>query len=89
MRKIDLSKDAIKFLTRAHPKHAKQIAKKLNNLRENSHPHDAEQLKGCSYFRVDIGEYRVIYDVDNETVSVLLIGKRNDGEVYRKLRRKP
>jgi mRNA-degrading endonuclease RelE of RelBE toxin-antitoxin system len=39
-------------------------------------------------YRKDVGEYRIIYKFDDETVYVLLIGKRNDDDVYKRLTRK-
>jgi mRNA interferase RelE/StbE len=33
--------------------------------------------------RVDIGEYRVVYSVVDDVVEVLVVGKRNDDEVYK------
>ena len=44
---------------------------------------------GPIYLRLAVGEYRVIYRDDAETVHVVIDGKRNDGEVYRLLGRKP
>lgn len=38
--------------------------------------------------RLAIGEYRLAYRADGESVHVLVAGKRNDDEVYRSLRRK-
>ena len=37
------------------------------------------------YRRGDCGEYRIIYrlDEDAKTVYVILVGKRNGGEVYK------
>jgi mRNA interferase RelE/StbE len=37
--------------------------------------------------RTDSGEYRIIYRVEEDELHVALIGKRNDDEVYRLLRR--
>ena len=51
-------------------------------------PTDHRQLIGYSYQRVDSGEYRIVYRFDAENIYVILIGKRNDDEVYRKLKRK-
>ena len=45
-------------------------------------------LRGYPFYRIDVGEYRVIYDLDGDVVRIILIGKRNDDEVYRRLRRK-
>jgi mRNA interferase RelE/StbE len=39
--------------------------------------------------RVDIGEYRIFYVVDDpgRTVNVLLVGKRNDEAIYKQAKR--
>ena len=83
MLEISISKQASKFLEKAHPKHAKQIARKLFELQQNPFPHDSIQLKGhhSKLHRTDIGEYRVIYFVEESILLIALIGKRNDGEV--------
>ena len=36
------------------------------------------------HFRADAGEFRIVYRFDKETLFVDAIGKRNDGEVYRR-----
>lgn len=89
MLKINISKQAAKFLEKAHPKHARQIAQKLVELQENPFPHDSIQLKGqeAKLYRTNVGEYRVIYFVEEETLLITIIGKRNDGEVYKFLNR--
>lgn len=59
-------------------------------LRDNSMPHDSKPLQGklADYFRIDVGEYRVIYLLKSDSVLVVEIGKRNDNEVYRRRRRR-
>jgi mRNA interferase RelE/StbE len=37
---------------------------------------------------VDSGEYRIVYDVTEDAVRIIIVGKRNDDEVYRLLDRK-
>ena len=88
MRRLDLTRDALKFLDGLPPKQFKQVAVSMLDLLRNPEPHDARPLKGYSYFRIDVGEYRIVYDLPEGMVRVLLIGKRNDDEVYKELRRK-
>ncbi len=88
MRQINLSKDAEKFLLRLPPKQSAQISRKVRSLAENPTPPDAAKLKGYPFLRTDFGEFRIIYEVFEKTVEVYLIGKRNDDEVYKKLKRK-
>lgn len=88
MLELQLSKDAEKFLLKISAKHAKQIAKKIQLLKENPVQQDAQKLHGYPYHRVDSGEYRIVYEIIAQTLYVLLIGKRNDDEVYKKLKNK-
>jgi len=85
---LDCIADALQGL---QPKIVAQIAKKILSLGVEPLPHDSAQLIGyTSLRRVDSGEYRIIYrhHAAEDTVEILLIGKRNDDEVYKQLRRK-
>ena len=84
MRKLNLTKDFMKFCDSLPPKQFKQVVAKTLALASNPRPHDSIELKGSAgKFRVDMGEYRVVYEFDEEEVRVCVIGKRNDGQVYR------
>ena len=88
MLKIDIYKRAAKFLAKLPPKHARQLGTKIQELRSNPEPHDSIGLKGhAPYRRADFGEYRIVYFVETETLNVVLVGKRNDDEVYKQLKR--
>lgn len=90
MLKVDILRTAAKSLRRLPPKHRKQVARKIYGLRDDPAPSDSKHLKGTSatYRRADVGEYRIIYRVDHDTLRVILVGERNDQEVYRRLRRR-
>ena len=85
MLKLLVSKKAQKFLDDLPPKQFRQIMKKVFALLENPRPHDSEELRGYPFLRNDAGEYRIIYDVQVDTLRLILVGKRNDAEVYRQL----
>ena len=87
-RKLDLTKKASKFLSDLAAKQAKQQLDAILKLLENPRPHNSIELQGQkNLFRLKVGEYRIIYRYDDENIYIALIGKRNDGEVYKKLRR--
>ena len=87
--KLDLTKDALEFVEELDPKRFKQVVNKTLSLLQNPYPHDSTKLLGYSeYFRVDIGEYWIIYRLHDDTINVALIGKRNDDEVYKQFERK-
>ncbi|CAM4439644.1 MAG: hypothetical protein LEGION0398_MBIBDBAK_01401 [Legionellaceae bacterium] len=84
--KLSLTRQALKELEKLPKKHFLQIDRKIAELRITPFPQDTKKLKGyVDFYRVDSGEYRIIYRVDNalEILYVAAIGKRNDSEVYR------
>lgn len=88
MRKLDLTLDARKFLQDLDAKRFKQIVNKVFDLMRDPSPADSQTLRGYPYQRADVGEYRIVYRFDDETLWILLVGKRNDDEVYKELKRK-
>ncbi|MCZ0903704.1 type II toxin-antitoxin system RelE/ParE family toxin [Microcoleus sp. HI-ES] len=90
MAKLDGLQTVLDFLKGLQPKIAAQIAKKVLALNVDPLPNDSKQLIGYpGYYRVDSGEYRIIYrfNTEEDLVEILLVGKRNDDEVYKKLER--
>ena len=85
MRLLDITKKVDDFLEKLPPKQFKQVYSTIIGLRKNATPHDSIKLHGTKdQHRVDIGEYRVIYRFDEQIVYIQVVGKRNDGDVYKK-----
>ena len=85
---LRIAKTAEKDLLDLQTKQFAQIAKKLFSLQGNPKPQDCKQLKGYpDGYRVDCGEYRILYTIDLELkfVDIFRVGKCNDNEVYRNL----
>ena len=87
MLRLDSSRDALRCLQTLNPKQYRQVVGTVFRLLQEPEPHDSLPLTGYPYRRVDIGEYRIIYRVDGDILKVFLIGKRNDDEIYRDVRR--
>jgi mRNA interferase RelE/StbE len=84
-----LSPDANAFIMKVPPKHARQLLMKIVALSSDPMPHDSIELKGESiYRRADVGEYRIIYRIESETLFIHTDGNRNDGDVYKSFARK-
>lgn len=88
MRKLDPTREALNFVMVLPAKQFRQVVGTILGLLKNPLPHDSILLSGSPHRRVDIGEYRVVYDYSDETLRILVVGKRNDDEVYRALKRK-
>jgi len=80
-----MTKQALKACQSFDAKQYRQVVSAILGLLTNPEPHDSQQMRGASRGerRLDVGEYRVIYAVADETVEVLVVGKRNGDEVYK------
>ena len=87
MRQIAIHKSAFKELEKLPAKQYRQVASAMLDLLKDPHPHYSKPLKGSPHYRLAVGEYRIIYQADDELVSVTAIGKRNDATVYQSLKR--
>lgn len=86
---LNLSRSAREFLDQLQPKQFKQVTSQILRLQLDASPHDGRHLAGHpGYRRIDCGEFRVCYRVDGNEVCIVVVGKRNDDEVYRELSRK-
>jgi len=61
-----------------------RIDMRLSALAENPRPQGAEKLSGsdCSY-RIRVGDYRVLYEIHDQVLRVLVIKIGHRREVYR------
>jgi len=88
MLKINFSKQAEKFLLAVPAKHGRQIAGKISILISDPDALQSIELRGYApWRRVKSGEYRIIYRIDGNDLNIDIIGKRNDDEVYRLIKR--
>ena len=73
------------------PKQFKRVIVKALSLQRDHWPQDVRLPRGFSgVWRVEQGEYRLAYTVDKDEtlVTVWAMGKRNDEEVYKLLKRR-
>jgi mRNA interferase RelE/StbE len=90
MAKLDGLAAVLDFVRGLSPKISAQIAKKVLALNIDPRPQDSEYLRGYpGFYRVGSGEYRIIYRFtpEEDLVEIILVGKRNDDEVYEQFKR--
>ena len=69
------------------PKDAqRQIARKIDTLREDPRPPTARPLQGGEgLYRLRVGDYRVIYSIEGKRLTVLVVRIGHRKDVYRDL----
>jgi mRNA interferase RelE/StbE len=86
MYELTLTRDAQGFYERADPPLVRRLHRCFEHLRRNPYEHsNIKRLRGplAGCFRYRVGDWRVVYRVDEEkhVVAILLIAHRS--EVYR------
>ena len=88
MLKLEFSNQAESFVSKLQAKQKRQVSQKLMSLLENPKPQDTKKMKGSDiHYRVDVGEYRIIYTIEIPLIYIFIVGKRNDDDVYRRFKR--
>ncbi len=83
--RLRITRRAYGELRKLPPAVTRRIQEAISDLADNPRPSGCIKLYGDAGWRIRVGDWRVIYDVDDEaqTVTVLRAGHRRD--VYRGL----
>jgi mRNA interferase RelE/StbE len=61
-----------------------RVDQKIRALATNPRPSGAEKLKGASdVYRVRVGDYRILYQIEDDRLIVAVVRVRHRREVYR------
>jgi mRNA interferase RelE/StbE len=74
---------AAKALRKLDPSNAQRLRAAIDLLAENPRPPTAIPLKGSVFWRVRVGDYRIIYDIRDEEPVVLVLDVGHRREIYR------
>lgn len=61
----------------------KRARQKLLSLEHNPRPFGSQKLKSSEFYRLRIGDYRIIYSVNDTHKSVVILDIAHRREVYR------
>ena len=81
---VIFKRSAERELIRLHEPHRSRVLVAIGGLRTNPRPHGSIKLKGATnVHRIRVGDYRVLYVIEDEVriVTIEQIGDRKD--VYR------
>lgn len=78
-----LTSKAQKELDRIPDKIALRISQKIYELQTNPYGFGSQKLEGGKGYRIRIGDYRVVYTINMEKQTILIIKVRHRKDVYR------
>jgi mRNA interferase RelE/StbE len=83
---IKLHKRVIKFLNTRPPKDKARIKKRFEQLMQNPYPDNARanirKMTNRPGFRLRVGDYRFLYDVDDGKLTIYMDDADNRGGIY-------
>ena len=62
---------------------AAKIENSLLELEENPRPAGCKKLKGRPGYRIRVGDYRIIYEIEDNILRVIVIDAGNRKDIYR------
>ena len=74
---------AAKELEALPAKDRKRVAAKLRRLASEARPPGSEKLSGQENYRLRQGDYRVVYSVDDDEATVVIVKIVHRRDVYR------
>lgn len=80
---IRYSREAGRSLKKLNPTLAKRLVTKIEALATNPRPTGSKKLVQRGDWRLRVGDYRVLYEIKDTEVTVLVVRVAHRREVYR------
>ena len=84
MYKLGLSNKVIKELEKLDDTLYLRISNKIHSLENNPRPTGSIKLSGIEGYRIRIGDYRILYTINERTKEVVVYSFAHRKEVYKK-----
>ena len=79
-----IEKAALKELSKIPSKEQSRIITSIKNLTEEPRPPGVKKLTGREAWRIRIGNYRIIYEIQDDKLVVLVVHIGHRKDIYRK-----
>ncbi|HKL17521.1 MAG TPA: type II toxin-antitoxin system RelE/ParE family toxin [Desulfobacter sp.] len=83
---VEVKRSAAKALKKIPKADQKRIADKIDSLAEDLPNPDTTKMKGNNPFhRIRVGEYRIIYEIQEDVLLILVVKIGHRKDIYRNL----
>jgi len=84
--RVLLKKTVYKDLRNINPMYVQRIIDRIRELSANPFPRDSEKLAGSeNFYRLRVGDYRIVYQVDNKNKTVIVYYVRHRKTAYKSM----
>ncbi len=86
--RIEVTPGALKDLQSLPLREQQRVADRIEALAETPRPQDCKKLKGKdSFYRIRVGDYRVVYQIEDEVLFILIVRIGDRREIYEIIKR--
>ncbi|MGA9046534.1 type II toxin-antitoxin system RelE family toxin [Sulfuricurvum sp.] len=83
--KIEIKKSAVKEIENLPSVILKRVVTHIQELANDPRPLGCKKLSGDEKYRLRVGDYRILYEIEDEIVMVYVVKVAHRKEVYRML----
>ncbi|NCC96115.1 MAG: type II toxin-antitoxin system RelE/ParE family toxin [Synergistales bacterium] len=84
--RVDIKNSALKALKKLDKSTRKRLSEAIFSLSAEPRPHGVRKLTGSDFlYRIRVGEYRIIYQVQDDILVVLVVRLGARSDIYRNL----
>jgi mRNA interferase RelE/StbE len=84
MYEIEILRPALKELARLPANYPRLVVERIDALADDPRPSGAIKLRGEPGYRLRVGIYRILYEIDDQTQRVTVYRIKHRREAYRK-----
>ena len=82
--RIELRPAAVRALKKIHPEDRERIQGAIALLGEDPRPPKAIALSGRAGYRVRVGDYRIVYSIEDDVLIVVVVNLGHRRDIYQK-----
>lgn len=80
---VTIERTVLKGVAKLHPRDGARVLAAIHLLAEDPRPTGAKRLVGDPVWRIRVGDYRILYDINDGELLVLVLAVGHRREVYR------
>ena len=80
---LEIKRSAAKELAQVPPKDRGRIVARIQALAEDPRPVGAEKLSGQERYRIRQGDYRILYEIEDQVLRIMVVKIGHRRDVYR------
>jgi mRNA interferase RelE/StbE len=80
---LEIKRSAAKELAQVPPKDRGRVIARIQGLALDPRPAGAEKLSGQERYRVRQGDYRILYEIEDQVLRIMVVKIGHRRDVYR------